>query len=124
MLVIWGSTTRRVEMGTAADWCPDCRKARAFSVTLYFRVGHIYFVPLGRSRWIASIRECWECGAQFHVDEDDYDDFLSEEEAERRSLAQLLLPTNRKLKRELDSRRQGRPKVQRDSENVPEIELE
>jgi len=87
VFIIWGTRTRREVPGTVADWCPACREVQAFTITNYFRVGHIYYIPLGRGSLTATVRECWECGSQYHGEEEDYDEFLPAESAEQMSMS-------------------------------------
>ena len=76
MIIIWGTKSRQERLGTVADRCPACRDVQAFTVTNYFQVGHIYYIPLGRGSLVATVRECWECRSQYHCEEEDYVEFL------------------------------------------------
>jgi hypothetical protein len=109
VFVVWGTKTRREPWGAVADWCPACRAVRAFSVAKYFRVGHLYFIPLGRGSLRATVRECWECGAQYHCHTADYQQFVADEAAEQMSLAELVLQTNPWMEKRLRAQRQARP---------------
>jgi hypothetical protein len=92
-----------------ADWCPTCRGVQAFNVTNYFRVGHIYYISLGRGSLVATVRECSECGAQYRCEEDDYDQFFPEETVEQMSMSKLVRLSNRYLERRLQAQRRTRP---------------
>lgn len=101
MFIIWGTKTRKEKLGTVADFCPACHSVRAFTVTKYFRVSHIYFIPLGRGTRKATLRQCWECGSEYHCEEEDYDEFLSEEAAEEMSMSELIGRSNQYLEKRL-----------------------
>ena len=47
MFIIWGSKVYQKQLGIVADKCVGCGKVEAFTVTEHYRVGHIYFIPLG-----------------------------------------------------------------------------
>jgi len=104
-IIIWGTKSRQERLGSVGDWCPACRRPQAFTVTNYFRVGHIYYISLGRGSLVATLRQCWECGAHYRCTEEDYERFLPEETVEQMSLNELLRQTNPPLKKHLDARR-------------------
>lgn len=106
MIFIWGTKVRTESLGTVADWCQACRRVRAFEVTNYYRVGHIYYISLGSGSLHATVRECWRCFSQFYCNEEDYDRFYDEADAEQMSIGKLLERTNTLLLEELERQRQ------------------
>ncbi len=116
MFIIWGTKTRRERLGVVADWCFNCRRVRAFTVSDYFRVPHVYYISLGRGTLTATARECWECGSQYYCAEEDYEDLLPEETAEQMSMNELLYRTNRSLSDRLDTQRQGQAESRRQTD--------
>jgi hypothetical protein len=109
MIIIWGTKSRRERLGTVADWCSSCRRVQAFTVTNYFRVGHIYYISLGRGSLAATVRECWECGSQYHCAEEDYDEFLSDESVKQMTMSELVRQTNRYLEKRMQLQRRPQP---------------
>jgi hypothetical protein len=107
VIIIWGTKSRRERLGTVADWCPTCQGVQTFTVTKYFRVGHIYYISLGRGSLAATLRECWECGSQYHCEEEDYDEFLPEESVEQMSRSELVRQTNQYLEKRLQRQRRA-----------------
>jgi hypothetical protein len=107
MIIIWGSKTRRERLGTVADWCPACRSIQAISATQYFRVGHVYYISLGRGSLTATLRECWQCGSQYSCEEEDYDELLPEESVEQMSRSELVRQTNPYLEKRLQRQKQA-----------------
>ncbi len=89
-----------------ADWCPDCRRPQVFTVTNHFRVEHIYYISLGRGTLASTVRQCWQCGAQYECEADDYEEFLPEKVVEKMSFGELLQETNHALMKDLESQRQ------------------
>jgi hypothetical protein len=104
-VIIWGTKSRQECLGTVADWCPACRRPRAFAVTKYFRVGHIYYISLGRGSLVAAVRQCRECGSQYRCADEDYEALVPEKAVQEMSLNELLQQTNSVLKEQLDARR-------------------
>jgi hypothetical protein len=98
------SPARRRVLGEVGDWCAACRRLQPFTIVS---------LVTGRLREVYC--ECWECGTAFECDEDDYDDFLTEEEVEEMPTAELLALTNTELKAEWDAWRkaQARPRGMR-----------
>jgi hypothetical protein len=100
---------RREVLGEVGDWCDECRRLRAFTVVTLR-------TPI-TGALVATFCECWECATAFQCTEDDYDDFLDEEEVEEMSTARLLALTNQELKAEWDAWRRGQARPR--SADVP-----
>jgi hypothetical protein len=111
VFIIWGTLTRQQRLGNVADWCRNCRKVRAFVVTKYFRVSHLYYIPMGRGTLAGTVRECWHCCEQYHCDENKYEGFMPEKCVETMPLSELVQQTNRAVERRL----QGKKRNQIDS---------
>src|SRR5262249_48727719 len=92
--IIWGTTKRTEPLGVVADWCDDCGRAQPFTLARDYKVGHIYYLPLGQGTLIATFRECWECGAKFHASEDEYDEILPQAEATQLTVDELVRQTS------------------------------
>ena len=114
--IIWGARKREEPLGEVGDWCPDCRSLRAFTVARHFSQPHVYGIPVGRWGQNAALRRCWECGSTYPCEEEEFDDFLHEEDAERMPIEELIGRTNRNSRRELDE--DDRPRRRRRREVV------
>jgi len=97
MFFISGSNVRREEIGVVADLCPQCGRVRAHTISEYYRVGHIYFIPLGGGTLVGIGRECYACGAELQCDSHRYDRILDPGEADRMSLREIMEETNSRL---------------------------
>ncbi len=78
----------------------------------HYRVDHIYFIPLGKGNWIATARECFRCGGEFHCNVRDYERMVDESTARYLGVERLLRLTNPELHEYLDDDRQD--------EDIPE----
>jgi hypothetical protein len=61
MFIVWGHKVRRKVKGFCADFCPSCREIRACRVTDFYRVPHVYWIPLGSGSHEGTERECTSC---------------------------------------------------------------
>src|ERR1043166_7184790 len=105
MLIIWGTKVNQYPRGVVADKCAVCEEVRRFDVTDHYRVGHIYFIPLGGGSLEATSRVCQSCGTEFVCDPEAYDNFLPASEADPLSLDELVRQTNSSLARNRDARK-------------------
>lgn len=65
ILVFWGTREREKRLGYVADFCPVCRKIRAFEVTRVSTASHIYFIPLERGTFLEHRQKCRSCFTAF-----------------------------------------------------------
>ncbi len=68
MFIVWG--TKRVERkrGMVADFCPICRKVRAFELIRVGLASHIYYVSFGEGKLAGHVIRCNECGVRLKAD--------------------------------------------------------
>ena|SRR5581483_9247099 len=119
--IIWGTKNRKETLGAVADWCPHCQEVQAFSVYQYYRVGHVYYIALGRGTLLATVRQCWKCCSDFGCDDERYDTFVPEKQAIPMSMTELLEETNPELKKRLDAYAQEEARRKEEAE-IPEAE--
>ena len=72
MLIVWGKQYTYRKLGYVADFCPVCRKPRAFKVTRVGLVGHIYYVSVGDGEEVGFERKCQKCPVILNADLADY----------------------------------------------------
>jgi hypothetical protein len=70
MVLVFGTTERKKERGFVVDRCPSCLDLRWFALVDHRQAFHLYFVPLGKGRYLGSTQRCLECGANFPERED------------------------------------------------------
>ena len=67
MLIVWGNKIVRRAGGHALHFCSVCRALRGCRVITVYRVGHVYYIPLGRGERVASELTCPECASIYGV---------------------------------------------------------
>ena len=112
-----GSQSRRDELGVVADYCPRCRRIRPHRVAEYYRVSHVYFIPLGEGQNVGASRECFRCGTEYLCEPDDYATILDVSGARSLGLERLLRVTNPRLFRALEG--EGRDQEVQDQNPRP-----
>jgi hypothetical protein len=100
--VMWGTTVRRESQGVVADLCPYCCELRPFEVMDHYRVGHLYYIPLGRGTFVARTRQCRRCWRQLAFDERTYSGAVQVVHARQMSLEEVLARTNPRLRHRID----------------------
>lgn len=70
MVLVFGTTERKKERGFVVDRCPSCLDLRWFALVDHRQAFHLYFVPLGKGRYLYSTQRCLKCGADFPERED------------------------------------------------------
>jgi len=65
MFIVWGKKVRRRRCGQATAFCPICRMPAQLAVFSVNRVGHLYYIPLGRGRHISDEARCEQCGTLY-----------------------------------------------------------
>jgi hypothetical protein len=91
VLIIVGARRVRKHLGLAADFCPICRDYRAFDVAEMRQVPHLYYVPLGRGKTLASELECTRCRSVYAGGEAAY---VAYAQSLTRDMAELARQTN------------------------------
>src|SRR5207249_10546085 len=64
-MIIWGSTTKEIEIGAGHFHCPACngqRLYRHFRRAAYFT---LYFIPLWETNNLGEVIQCFACKRQF-----------------------------------------------------------
>lgn len=105
MFIIWGTKTREEDGGIVADWCDTCRAPSYHKLTHYFKVGHIYYIPLGKGTPAGTNRQCTQCGTTHSCNPSVYSRPLTHEEAIGRSFEEILQTTNPTLAETLHKQR-------------------
>jgi len=72
MVLVFGTTERAKQRGVVVDRCPSCLDLRWFGLLDHRQSWHVYFIPLGRGRFLYSSQRCFTCGADFPLQHDDY----------------------------------------------------
>jgi hypothetical protein len=72
MIFIWGKKVVRRKVGFVADFCPMCRDPRPFRLYEVRRIGHIYYVSLGRGDLLGYERVCEGCTMALHGEPRNY----------------------------------------------------
>jgi hypothetical protein len=73
MVLVFGTTERKKDRGYVVDRCPSCLDLRWFALVDHRQAFHLYFVPLGRGRYLYSTQRCMKCDANFP----ERDDFVT-----------------------------------------------
>jgi hypothetical protein len=61
MFIVWGTTIRRRTKGFGLHFCPICRDLRACAVKAVEKVGHVYYLPVGRPEQLHLELTCPTC---------------------------------------------------------------
>lgn len=67
MLIVWGTMIRRKPRGTAPHFCPVCRALRTCAASGVYRVGHVYYIPMGSKTHVLDELTCPECKSLYAV---------------------------------------------------------
>ena len=73
MVYIWGTKNVYSKMGHVADFCPICRRLRAFSVRRTGLAKHIYYVTISQGDLVCYERTCLKCKTILAADLNDYE---------------------------------------------------
>lgn len=65
MIVIWGSRTRIIELGTGYFFCPRCNTKRWYVHKRAARYFTLYFIPLFQTRNLGEYIECGHCNQTY-----------------------------------------------------------
>ena len=100
-MVIWGSKRKLKKLGTAADFCPICRRVQPFEISQVNMVKHVYYIPMGGGKVVGHLASCQECSVQKFVDAEHYASYAEQSDLR---LEDLIRKTNPDLKQELAER--------------------
>lgn len=68
MFIVWGKKLVYRKLGHVADFCPICRKPRAFVLRRLGSAGHLYYVSVGQGELVGYERTCARCGVAFNAE--------------------------------------------------------
>lgn len=102
MFFVFGTTDRERERGFVVDRCPACLDLEWFELLDHHRAWHLYFVPLGRGRFLYTSQRCSHCGADFPIEHDDFVSVVSDRDRRALDVMQGLRRTNPPLAKRFD----------------------
>ncbi len=94
MFIVWGTKSRQEDGGVVGDWCEGCRAPNFHKLTHYFKVSHVYYIPLGKGQHVGTTRQCTQCGTTSSCTASAYSRALTHQEALGRGIDQVLEATN------------------------------
>jgi hypothetical protein len=94
MFIVWGTKSRQEDGGVVGDWCDQCGGVRFIGLTHYFRVSHVYYIPMGKGTYAGTLWRCTQCGKQEMCDMRTYARTLTQQEAWGRNMDEILQLTN------------------------------
>src|SRR5216683_6973038 len=97
MFVIHGHYIRTRPRGIVADQCRHCGKVTRFQLIQYYKVQHVYFIPLGSGSLINSELKCTDCARRSSTSFEDYLGIVSSKRAPSLSLGEVVDETNPRL---------------------------
>jgi len=72
MFIVWGKKLVHRKLGHVADFCPICRKPRAFVLRRVGSAGHLYYVTVSQGELVGYERTCVQCGTAFNAEPTHY----------------------------------------------------
>ena len=105
MIFIWGTKSREEDGGVVGDWCEGCRAPNFHRLTNYFKVSHVYYIPLGKGQYVGTNRRCTQCGTLAACTPTTYSHALTHSQAMGLSIEQVLEATNPPLMQQLHKQR-------------------
>ena len=97
MFIIWGTKSRQKDGGVVGEWCDVCRTPYFHTLTHFFKVGHIYYIPLGKEQFVGTNRQCTQCATVRSCNWTVYSRSLTHQEAYGRGIDEILEATNPSL---------------------------
>ena len=61
MFIIWGTKEKRKDFGHCASLCKVCHDITSFKVTEIHQVSHLYYIPMGRYKFVSTELVCSSC---------------------------------------------------------------
>jgi hypothetical protein len=80
MFFVFGTTDKDRKRGFVVDRCPSCLDLEWFELVDHHRAWHLYFVPLGRGRFLYTSVRCNQCGAKFPLEGEGFARVIRESE--------------------------------------------
>lgn len=69
MFIVWGTKEKKKKSGYCAALCKICHEIRTFKATEIYNVSHLYYIPLGRYKFVSTELVCTVCkNTEFSVD--------------------------------------------------------
>jgi hypothetical protein len=97
MFILWGESDHEEALGVVAGKCARCGAVAPMTLSRKMRRPHVYFLPTGKGRAVAVVVTCWKCNKRVELSRDEFPDYVTEADAERMSLDELLDETNPEL---------------------------
>ena len=97
MFIIHGHYVRARQNGVVADHCRHCNEVTQLQLIQYYKVQHVYFIPMGSGSLVNSELTCTDCGMQSYTSPHDYLGIVSPKRAPSLSLGEVLDETNPRL---------------------------
>lgn len=72
MFIVWGKKLVYRKLGHVADFCPICRKPRAFVLRRLGSAGHLYYITVSQGELVGYDRTCVQCGTSFNAEPTQY----------------------------------------------------
>jgi hypothetical protein len=92
MLIVHGTKRKVRFLGWVADFCPICRRPRAFKISRIGLASHIYFISFGEGKLAGHIIECDECRTRMVSDESRYATISKPKSVDFAALAAATMP--------------------------------
>ena len=105
MFVVWGTKSRQEEGGVIGDWCDVCHAPNFHRLIHFYKVSHIYYIPLGRGTYVGTNRQCAQCGTTNSCNMNAYPRAMTHQEAYGRSIEEVLAATNPFLLEQIQKQR-------------------
>ncbi len=105
MFIVWGTKSRQEDGGVVGDWCEVCRGPNYHKLTHFFKVDHVYYIPLGKGKYVGTNRQCTQCGTTVSCTMTAYTRALSHQEAYGQGIEQILAATNPALSAQVQRQR-------------------
>ncbi len=106
MFIIAGESESEKKLGVVADKCLICGQVTVLRVTQICRRPHIYLIPLGSAKPVATILTCNGCGGKATGGPHAFAQFLTEKQAKTMSVGEILEQTNPPLAKAIAYRAQ------------------
>lgn len=72
MFIVWGKKHVYRKLGYVADFCPICRKPRAFELKRIGLAGHVYYITAGEGELVGHERTCLKCATILNANPANY----------------------------------------------------
>ncbi len=103
MVFVFGTTERAKQRGVIVDRCPSCLDLHWFLLLDHRRMWHLYFIPLGRGRFVYASQRCTACDSDIPFDESKFVTSLPESAMNELTIDEGLRRTQPELARRFDA---------------------